>query len=161
MAYDVDEELEESTNRLMAVGFALMVAMALVFPLYRFFEPSGREKARTNQLVALATSGEQTWSITCGACHGLSGEGGIGPVLNSKQFLSSATDTQIELLVSVGVPGTQMAAFSQDHGGPLTSEQIKAVVTYMRSWEPKAPDRPDWRNPKTATPAGATSTTGR
>ena len=54
----------------------------------------------------------------------------------------------------MGVPGTQMAAFSQDHAGPLTSEQIKAVVTYIRSWESDAPDNPNWRSP------GTTSTTG-
>ena len=93
--------------------------------------------------------------------------GAVGPALRSKQFLSSATDAQMELLVSVGVPGSQMSAFSQDHGGPLTSEQIKAVVTYVRSWEATAPDRPDWRTAfiggtsTTATGSGSTSTTAR
>jgi hypothetical protein len=38
-----------------------------------------------------------------------------------------------------------MSAYSQDHGGPLTSEQIKALAVYLRSWEATAPDRPDWR----------------
>ena len=38
-----------------------------------------------------------------------------------------------------------MRAFSQDFGGPLTSEQIKAVTTYLRSWEDEAPDNPNWR----------------
>lgn len=151
--YQTDEELERSTNKLMAVGFVLMLALVLIFPLYRVVEPTSREDERDSQLQALATSGEQTWSVTCASCHGLNGEGGVGPALNSEQFLSSATNAQIELLVSVGIPGTQMAAFSQDHAGPLTSEQIKAVVTYVRSWEPDAPDRPDWRTP------GSTSTT--
>lgn len=150
--YQTDEELERSTNKLMAVGFVLMLALVLIFPLYRVVEPTSREDERDSQLQALATSGEQTWSVTCASCHGLNGEGGVGPALNSEQFLSSATNAQIELLVSVGIPGTQMAAFSQDHAGPLTSEQIKAVVTYVRSWEPDAPDRPDWRTPG-STPA--------
>ena len=38
-----------------------------------------------------------------------------------------------------------MSAFSLDHGGPLTSEQIKAVIAFVRSWETDAPDNPDWR----------------
>ena len=85
------------------------------------------------------------WSLNCASCHGLNGEGGIGPALNSEQFLTSATDEQFQLLVSVGVPGTQMNAYSQDFGGPLTSEQIKALASYVRSWEDSAPDLPDWR----------------
>lgn len=155
MAYDVDEQLEASTNKLMAVGFALMLAMVLVFPLYRWFEPSSRQAERDNQLASLASSGESIWSFNCASCHGLDGQGAVGPALNSSQFLHSATDAQMELLVSVGVPGSQMSAFSQDHAGPLTSEQIKAVVTYIRSWEANAPDRADWRNfPFTTTSTG-------
>ncbi len=151
--YETDEELERSTNKLMAIGFALMLGLVLIFPLYRLVEPTSRQDERDSQLAALATSGEQTWSVTCASCHGLNGEGGVGPALNSQQFLSSATNAQMELLISVGVPGTQMAAFSQDHAGPLTSEQIKAVVTYLRSWESTAPDNANWRTP------GSTSTT--
>ena len=63
------------------------------------------------------------------------------------QFLQSSTDDQTRLLISVGVPGTPMGAYSQDHGGPLTSEQIRAVTAHIRSWEDDAPDLPDWRNP--------------
>ncbi len=146
MAYEVDPELEESTNRVMAVGAALLLAMALVFPLYRFFEPSTREQAREDHLDSLATQGETLWSFNCSSCHGLNGEGGIGPALNSRQFLQSATDEQVRLLIGVGVPGSQMSAYSQDYAGPLTSEQIKALSVFIRSWEENAPDRPDWRD---------------
>jgi mono/diheme cytochrome c family protein len=141
-----DPELEESTNRVMVAGACILIAMALVFPLYRWYEPGSRESAHAEQRESLAQAGGQLWSLNCSSCHGLNGEGGIGPALNSQQFLSSATDAQIELLVSVGVPGTQMSAYSQDFAGPLTSEQIKALAVYLRSWEPDAPDRPDWRS---------------
>ena len=33
-----------------------------------------------------------------------------------------------------------MPAWRNEIGGPLTDEQIAAVVAYMRSWEPTAPD---------------------
>ena len=140
-----DEELQRSTNRVMAIGAVLLFAMVLVFPLYRWYEPASRTEARTEQQESLARSGEALWSLNCASCHGLNGEGGIGPALNSEQFLTSATDEQFQLLVSVGVPGTQMNGYSQDFGGPLTSEQIKALGIYVRSWEDTAPDRPDWR----------------
>ena len=143
--YSTDPEMDRSTNKVMLWGVVLMVAMAAVFPLYRWFEPSAREDARALQLTSLEEEGEGTWSINCSSCHGLNGEGGIGPALNSQQFLQSATDTQVQQLVAVGVPGSQMSAYSLDFGGPLTSEQIKAVAAFIRSWEPDAPDDPDWR----------------
>lgn len=143
--YQSDEEYERSTNKIMAVGAVLLIAMALVFPLYRWFEPSTRADSRESQLQSLAAEGQTVWEFNCSSCHGLNGEGAIGPALNSKQFLQSASDEQARLLISVGIPGSQMSAYALDHGGPLTSEQIKAVVTLIRSWEPDAPDNPDWR----------------
>ena len=145
MAYEVDEELERSTNRIMVVGAVLLIAMALVFPLYRWIEPTNRESARESHIDSLAESGESLWGFNCASCHGLNGEGGVGPALNSQQYLQAASDDQTQLLIAVGVPGSQMGAYSQDFGGPLTTEQIKALAIYIRSWEANAPDNPDWR----------------
>lgn len=145
MAYETDEELEESTNRVMMVGAVLLLAMAAIFPLYRFFEPSSRDEARQQNLESLAETGEGLWNQNCASCHGLNGNGGTAPVLNSKQFLQAAGDDQIETFVAVGVPGTAMGAYSQDFAGPFTSEQIRAVTIFMRTWESDAPDVPDWR----------------
>jgi mono/diheme cytochrome c family protein len=143
--YQTDEEMEGSTNRVMMWGGILMLLMVMVFPFYRWFEPAAREDAREMQLESLISQGEGIWSLNCVSCHGVNGEGGVGPALNSQQFLQAATNEQAARLIAVGVPGTQMNAYSLDFGGPLTAEQIKAVTEFMRSWEPNAPDRPDWR----------------
>jgi mono/diheme cytochrome c family protein len=145
-AYQTDEELEASTNRWMIAGAVLLALMAAVFPFYRWYEPSARADARDEQAAALAAEGGSVWQASCSSCHGLNGEGGVGPALNSKQFLQASTDDQAATLIAVGIPGSQMSAYSLDHGGPLTSEQIKSVVAYIRAWEPDAPDRPDWRD---------------
>lgn len=145
MRYDVDTELEASTNRVMMIGTVLLFAMALVFPLYRWVEPNTREETREANLASLADKGQSLWGFNCSSCHGLNGEGGVGPTLNSQQFLQSATNSQIEQIIAVGVPGSQMSAYSQDYFGPLTSEQIRALAIYVRSWEADAPDVPDWR----------------
>lgn len=145
--YQGDTELDASTNRVMMWGGILMFLMILVFPLYRWFEPAAREEARQTQVESLISQGAGTWNLNCSSCHGIDGEGGVGPALNSQQFLQAATNDQIARLVAVGVPGTQMSAYSLDFGGPLTTEQIKAVTEFIRSWEPDAPDRPDWREP--------------
>lgn len=147
MATQTDAELEASTNKVMVIGAVLLIAMAAIFPAYRFFEPSNRDSARELHVESLAQSGEALFNLNCTSCHGLNGIGGIGPALNSKGFLQSANDAQIESLIAVGIPGTQMSAYSQDFAGPLTSEQIKALATYIRTWEPDAPDRDDWRHP--------------
>lgn len=160
LEYETDPELERSTNKVMAVGVVLMIALALAFPLYLSVEPDSREQSRKENVNSLATEGEAIWGFNCSSCHGAEGEGVTAPALNSKQFLQSATDDQMTLLISVGIPGSQMSAFSQDHGGPLTSEQIKAVVAHVRSWEDKAPDVPDWRTrPLAASASGSSATT--
>ncbi len=146
MRYDVDTQLEASTNKVMMIGSVLLVAMALVFPLYRWVEPASREESRAAHLDSLAETGQTLWGFNCSSCHGLNGEGGVGPSLNSKQYLQAATDVQTQQIIAVGVPGSQMSAYSQDYAGPLTSEQVRALAIYIRSWEEDAPDVPNWRD---------------
>ncbi|NNC75292.1 MAG: cytochrome c [Acidimicrobiia bacterium] len=144
--FTTDEELEQSTNTWMLWGAVLMAAFVLAFPLYRWVEPANRAEARESHVASLAEQGQGLWSLNCSSCHGLNGEGGVGPALNSQQFLQASSDDQTSLLISVGVPGSQMSAYSLDYGGPLTSEQIRSIVAYMRSWEADAPDVPEWRD---------------
>lgn len=142
-----DEELERSTNRWMAWGFGIMLAMALIFPVYRFFEPANREADRAAQLGFLAEQGAMLFSTNCASCHGVDGTGGTAPALNAKEFLTAASDEQISALIAVGVPGSQMSAYSLDFGGSLTLEQIEAITTYLRGLEEDAPEFPNWRDP--------------
>jgi len=142
-----DEELERSTNKWMAWGVGIILAMALIFPVYRFFEPSNREADREAQAGFLAAQGADLFGSNCVACHGIEGNGGTAPALNSQQFLTVSTDEQTAALMAVGVPGTEMSAFSLDFGGSLTLEQIDAITAYLRSLEETAPDFPEWRDP--------------
>ncbi len=146
--YRTDQDIDADTNRIMVWGVVLLAAMVLAFPLYLLVEPTNRAEARDLQLQSLQGQGKDLFQLNCSSCHGLNGEGGLGPALNSQQFLQASTDRQTELLISVGVPGSAMGAYSQDFGGPLTSEQVKALATFIRSWEENAPDVPDWRTPQ-------------
>ena len=69
-------------------------------------------------------------------------------MLNSQQFLKATTNAQIENIVSGGVSGTEMPAWSLDFGGTLTAEQVQQVTTYLRSLQPHAPSVPSWRQGK-------------
>jgi len=143
-----DDDLNRSTNKVMIVGAVLMLLMVLIFPLYVSVEPANRSDARASQQASLVDSGGILFEQSCASCHGKDGLGGDSPALNSKQFLASVDNSQIELITSVGIPGTEMPAWSQDFAGALTSEQIKSIATYLRSLEPNSPDNPTWRQGK-------------
>lgn len=141
-----DERLEASTVRWMQWGALIVALMVLAFPLYRAQEPGARASAAEERISELSAQGADIFEVSCTACHGEDGLGGIAPALNSQQFLTSATDEQIEGLIALGVPGSTMAAYSIDFGGPMTQEQIVAIAVYLRSLEETAPDNPAWRD---------------
>ncbi len=129
-----------------------MFILVIAFPLYyKYREPELRRDAKASQEQQYRVIGSELFETNCSGCHGKNGTGGSAPTLNSKQFLSTTTDGQINLLVSGGVSGTDMSAWSQDFGGSLTAEQIRQVTTFLRSLEPTAPDVPDWRSGTKAT----------
>ena len=142
-----DPELVRSTRRWQLVGGWLLLVLVLSFPLYKLTESSRRADAATLQRQAQITTGEQLWALNCAECHGKMGQGVSAPALNSQQFLTSVTDAQMTNIIRGGIPGTAMPAWLTDYCGPLTDQQIAALVTYIRSWEPTAPSRPDWRTP--------------
>jgi mono/diheme cytochrome c family protein len=154
-----DPDLERSTNRWLAWGLVLIGAAVLAFPLYRLYEPSGREEAREVHLASLADQGAVLYQTNCASCHGADGLGGAGPALNAKQFLADASDEQIRQLIAVGVPGSTMGAYSLDFGGALTLEQIDAVTVFLRSLEETAADFPGWRDPLNNAPVALPMTT--
>jgi len=128
-------------------GAVLLALFVLAFPVYRIIQPGKLAAAQAAYDENLAAQGETLFADSCAQCHGAEARGAIGPALNSKQFLGSVTDDQMRQLVSTGIPGTLMVAYSSDFGGSLTQEQINAIVKYLRSFEDQAPDFPDWRTP--------------
>ena len=139
--------LADRTFRWQLAGIVVVVLLIVAFPLYRAVDATRRGGAEAERQAALVGLGTRIWSLNCVECHGVMGQGVDAPALNSQQFLENASDLQIHRLTAIGVPGTEMPAWWNEIGGPLTDEQIAAVVAYVRSWEPNAPDRPDWRTP--------------
>jgi mono/diheme cytochrome c family protein len=143
--------LQRSLERYLTWGLFFMLVLIVAFPIYRLREPTLRADAKAAQQQTYAKGGAQLFAQNCSTCHGKEGTGGsTAPTLNSKQFLTSTADNQIQLLVSTGVPGSSMSAWSQDFDGPLTAEQISELVAYLRSLEANAPSIPDWRTGKKA-----------
>lgn len=88
----------------------------------------------TEESLAL---GANLYSSTCARCHGPDGQGTPrAPSLNVKSFLKDTPDLAIQQIVTLGVPGTAMPAW----GDRLTDAEIQAIVGFIRSWEPAAPE---------------------
>lgn len=141
-----DAALRRSLRRWQTVGSLFLLMLVVAFPLYKAVEGSRRTEALISQERALITTGGQLWGLNCASCHGVSGEGVSAPALNSQQFLTSVTDEQIHGIVAGGIPGTAMPAWWNEFGGPLTDQQIAAVVAFLRSWEKDAPSVPNWHD---------------
>lgn len=144
--------LERSLDRYYTAGLVFMFVLVVAFPLYRLREPDLRAHAKSEQAAEYRRIGDALFDQSCASCHGKAATGGSAPTLNSKQFLSATTDSQAALIITGGVPGSSMSAWSIDFGGPLTEEQIRQLVTYLRSLEPNAPSVPDWRTGAKAAP---------
>ena len=141
-------ELERSLDRYLTIGLVFMVLLVAGFITYKVREPDLRKTAAAEQQTSYRTLGDQLFASNCASCHGKGAVGGSAPVLNSQQFLKATTNAQIENIVSGGVSGTEMPAWSLDFGGTLTAEQVQQVTTYLRSLQPNAPSVPSWRQGK-------------
>jgi mono/diheme cytochrome c family protein len=100
-----------------------------------------------------AASGQQIFADNCAACHGLLGEGGVNPArpgdiiapISSAEYLRTRDDATLYSVISQGQPDFGMSPFGVAFGGPLSDEQVRAVVGYIRGWE---------EDPPTVLPAG-------
>jgi mono/diheme cytochrome c family protein len=142
--------LERSLDRYLAAGLAFMLVLIVGFVVYKAREPMLRNDAKRAQQTTYVSIGTQLYEDNCSSCHGHGANGGSAPVLNAKEFLKQANDTQIASIVKVGVPGSDMQAKGLDYGGPFTDEQIAQITAYLRSLEANAPSVPDWRRGKTS-----------
>jgi mono/diheme cytochrome c family protein len=142
-----DPAVVRSTRHWQTTGMFVLFLLVLAFPVYRATDGSRRDSALASQNQALLSQGHGLWGTNCMSCHGVMGQGATAPALNSKEFLSNVNDAQIHGIIAGGIPGTAMPTWLNDDGGPLTDEQIVALVTYLRSWEKNAPSVPNWRTP--------------
>ncbi|MFQ5459822.1 MAG: c-type cytochrome [Anaerolineae bacterium] len=74
----------------------------------------------------------------CAVCHGEDGRAQTGtdsPQLNNPTLLASADDAFLAANTARGRLPTKMTAYGQEYGGPLTAQEIEAIVAHLRSWD--------------------------
>jgi mono/diheme cytochrome c family protein len=93
-----------------------------------------KEEPPTYADVRLARADREGGSLLyrsrCGTCHGLDGEGGIGPALNNQEFLSIASDEFLFETIVTGRSNTGMPSWSQ-----LSATELASVMAFIRGWQ--------------------------
>lgn len=91
--------------------------------------------APAHDVKAMYTEKDERLFALCGGCHGLEGEGAMGPPLLDPGFLASTSDTELRRTIMHGRPGTPMKGFLKGMGSAfavLSPEEIDGIISYMR-----------------------------
>jgi cytochrome c oxidase cbb3-type subunit 3 len=133
--------VQEDYTPHMTLALGLTVIILILFQIYIFREPTRIAGVEAHDKEVAESAGQAIFKKNCTLCHGDNGEGSDGrPALNDKQLLDTTADDTIFSIISSGVPNTEMPAWNQAHGGPLTDEDVHNVVAFLRAWQPTAPD---------------------
>ena len=81
-----------------------------------------------SQAIA-APDGAALFARNCAACHGSTGNGGIGVPLALPSFQASISDDYLRQTIRLGRPGRVMPSFSN-----LKPDEVDAIVSYVRAW---------------------------
>ncbi len=138
------------------IGLALTLIIVIFIALYWATEPGRQEAAGERQQAEAIERGAELYTLQCATCHGLTGEGKIGPALKGTQLDG---DT-LGKIIARGIPGSAMPAMGEEDGGPLKEHQIKDLITFLENWDQSLIESPPAPTPTpTSTPAPTPSPT--
>lgn len=113
-------------RRTLSLVFTMVIAALILLPL-------AKVKAQSSDDQKLAR-GAQLYAENCAVCHGPNGEGRVGATL-AKNWSGIRPDLAVQTIIENGIPGSVMTAWSQANGGPLSAEDIDALVFFILSWQ--------------------------
>ncbi len=94
-------------------------------------QPQGRQEPFPEEV----TNFNELFARHCAGCHGADGTKGPGPRLHDSLYLAVADRDSLYNAIKYGRPGTPMPAFGKEEAGPLTDQQVAAIVDGMeRNW---------------------------
>jgi putative heme-binding domain-containing protein len=141
------------TYLLATCWFACALSVSAQNPV-RQGRPAPSNLPETNPYASAAdiAMGRAVYNGRCGHCHGLSGEGGRGAVLNAGRFRHGGSDRELFVTIRNGIPDTEMpgafnvpdmeiwrmVAYVQQLGrqggsDPITGDAAAGAAVYARS----------------------------
>jgi cytochrome c oxidase cbb3-type subunit III len=82
---------------------------------------------------------EKLYLENCRGCHGTKNEPAGAITLDNPTYIAVVPRETLRSIITNGVPGSSMIAFSEEHGGPLTEKQIEVLVEGITAWGAKNP----------------------
>ena len=87
------------------------------------------EKTVTMADAAGIAEGKKIYQTNCFACHGMNGEGGVGPNLTDAYWIHGGTINDVFKTIKYGVPDKGMQAWEKTY----SPTQMKNLASYIRS----------------------------
>jgi len=137
-------------GRVVRLMVLLVIALVVSCAVYAGWDPLRASDAKKRQEELRATRGAHLFAQYCSGCHGKTGEGAVGPALNTPAN-QPADPNDLKVLqaklfqtIRCGRVGTLMPAWHMDEGGALDDEQIRQLVLLVitnagNAWD-KAPE---------------------
>ena len=97
-------------------------------------EPVKKERS----LEEIMASGKSTFTSICAACHGVNGQGSVGPNFTDDYWIHGCSRENMHNVIVNGVIEKGMISFKNQ----LTEEQIQDVITYIKSLRGTNPPNP-------------------
>jgi mono/diheme cytochrome c family protein/rhodanese-related sulfurtransferase len=97
--------------------------------------PDKRKETKVAPGASLVATGRELYATLCAQCHGKALEGYAAdhaPSLINQTFLESVTDDYLKQSIFTGRPGTSMAPYGKQLGGPLQPNEIERIVRFIR-----------------------------
>jgi mono/diheme cytochrome c family protein len=80
-----------------------------------------------------AALGAPVYLENCSPCHGAEGQGVDAPPLRNNPYVQTGGDQAVFTTIANGRLGTEMPAWLQTNGGPLSDVQITNVIAYLHT----------------------------
>lgn len=134
------------TNSVEKTGYSALIMLAVVslmIPVFWITESNAQAIAKVQQHTTAVDRGARLFAQYCFTCHGINGQGLVGPKLNGNPAVNKLTDDDLIRIISGGIADTAdpskllMPAWSEEYGGPLTQTDIQYLFALIRSADPE------------------------
>lgn len=145
------------------IGILSVIAAIVIVLVVLVMEESRMAAQTANWNGRSIEKGADLYANNCASCHGIHGQGGAGPALNSRYFFTQrvtdigfagSLEDYVQLTIAAGRPSNatsqwtvMMPTWSSTYGGPLRPDQVEHLTNYVVNWREAAIVQTDEEDP--------------